>query len=712
MKNNHNLIHFQNSNFVKSFHQPLMVKSKVQKPTVQQTNAAILTEKTPAELSKINKLSDFPLPSIGFAKKSEGGADCNGKAESEDDGEKDTFGLRALREQKLITSVTESEIDDETVLKNMEITKNMTPAQLSEIKSIKDFPIPEAFLHILDRPAKQMANGHGEANGQRDGEEDEPFYAGFLETKIVTNIKENTDYDTLKKRQDIVNSKTPAELSTISGLGDLPIPARIEKIWKGGDHGEETETRSTSFLEGGLHVPDSFKMELAVDAVVEDEEVVKQHMELVKTKSVSELSKVTSISDIPIPDVFENILKKKGSDNDSTNMTSSLSISDITSGKIIPESLRETKLITNIKVETDMDKLQARQTLIKNQTPMELGSVKNLSDFPIPSRLQNLHFPNFSKSSTGLNGGVPAELGQPTPPPRNKSCNASSIYESLPSSLCNELIVRSRTITDEESKLRQELIKNKNPVELSQMSSLKEFPVPRTIEKLFDKPNDEGAVQDERSFTEKYSTLPSSLKTNLLVGAKVEDQEKVYERAETIKAKSVSELSEIKTMSDIPIPSTLTRLAKRDYAPVERKKMFKQQMKSQSTQSLQGSSNGGTLPRSLRSQQLLVKAKVEDPEVLQARRSIVESKSVAELSKVSSISDIPVPGFLSKFASRSLSRLHSLSMGQLDQKEDNQAKGIYATLPKSLNCELLGRIYFYISISSLFPHLLTHSLTD
>jgi len=343
-------------------------------------------------------------------------------------------------------------------------------------------------------------------------------------------------------------------------------------------------------------------------------------------------------------------------------------------------------------VEKDQEKLLERQTLVKNQTPLELGSVKNLHDFPIPSRLQNLHFPTFSSPLAKSNGQL-NNSDYPTPPPRNKSCNASSIYESLPSSLRNEVIVRSRPITDEESRLRQELIRSKSPVELSQMSSMKDFPVPKTIEKLFEKNDEEQPeIHDDRTFVEKYSTLPPSLKTNLLVGAKVEDQEKVYERSETIKSKSVSELSEIKTMSDIPIPSTLTRLAKRDYAPVERKKLFKQQMKSQSTQSL---SLQGTLPRSLRTQQLLVSAKVESPETLQARRSIVESKSVAELSKVSSFSDIPVPGFLSRFASRSLSRLTSRSMGQLDEqasaKENGggQAKGIYATLPKSLNCELL-----------------------
>merc|ERR1719383_1312922 len=94
----------------------------------------------------------------------------------------------------------------------------------------------------------------------------------------------------------------------------------------------------------------------------------------------------------------------------------------------------------------------------------------------------------------------------------------------------------------------------------------------------------------------------------------------------------------------------------------------------------------------LREKQLLVGSKVEDPEVLNERKAVVESKSVAELSKVSSIADFPVPTFLSKLASRSLSKLHSLSTGQLSSpttEDKSTGSGIYATLPKSLNCELL-----------------------
>jgi len=698
----------KNSNFYKSFQQPLIVKTKVQKPKVLEANQALAADKTPAELSRISKLSEFPLPTFRRMedKETERVADMNGDEPTE---VFEGFGYnslpRSLRETKLITSVKESNVDDEKLIERMETTKNMTPAQLSEIRSIKDFPIPDKIKHLLDKPGKPpVANGHGpsgrkEVQFEEDEEKEKrPFFSmpeSLTETKLITNVKECTDYDTLKKRKALTETKTPKELSAMSGLGDFPIPSRIENLLKkeGGDADASSETNlEPKKME--FSVPPSFKIELAVASVIEEEEVAKKHKELVESTSVAELSKLHSVSDFPIPDVIENLLaKKESTDNDSEKLKSSnLSLSAITSGKILPESLRETKLITNIKVEKDPEKLLARQTLVKNQTPVELGSIKNLHDFPIPARLQNLQLPNFSRSASKKSLNDTGATDSPTAPPRQKSCNAS-IYESLPSSLRSEMIVRSRPITDEESKSRQELIASKSPVELSQISSLKEFPVPKTIEKLFEKPEgdetDKAGDEPETDFIEKYATLPSSMKTNLLVVQKTEDQELVSQRAETVKSKSVNELSEIKSLSDIPIPSTLTRLAKRDYAPVERKKLFKQQMKSQSTQSL---SLQGTLPRSLREKQLLVTSKIEDPEVLSARKAVVESKSVAELSKVSSFADIPVPTFLSKLASRSLTKLHSLSMGHLsdpDAEPKTNNNGIYSNLPKSLNCELL-----------------------
>ena len=49
------------------------------------------------------------------------------------------------------------------------------------------------------------------------------------------------------------------------------------------------------------------------------------------------------------------------------------------------------------------------------------------------------------------------------------------------------LLVKAREEDPETQKQRQELTRSKSPVELSQMSSISEFPIPTTIEKMLQK---------------------------------------------------------------------------------------------------------------------------------------------------------------------------------------------------------------------------------
>ena len=62
----------------------------------------------------------------------------------------------------------------------------------------------------------------------------------------------------------------------------------------------------------------------------------------------------------------------------------------------------------------------------------------------------------------------------------------------------------------------------------------------------------------------------------------------------------------------------------------------------------------GTLPTSLKETKLLVKAECEDPEVQAARAEIVKSKSVHELSQVTSLSDFPVPEAIENMLSQKM----------------------------------------------------------
>jgi hypothetical protein len=52
------------------------------------------------------------------------------------------------------------------------------------------------------------------------------------ETKLVTNVREIVDDEQLKTRQDLVQTKSPTQLSEIHGLSDLPIPTKIENLFK------------------------------------------------------------------------------------------------------------------------------------------------------------------------------------------------------------------------------------------------------------------------------------------------------------------------------------------------------------------------------------------------------------------------------------------------------------------------------------------------
>merc|ERR1719495_2868218 len=423
------------------------------------------------------------------------------------------------------------------------------------------------------------------------------------------------------------------ELGQINGLSDLPVPTRVQTLMRSKKRVlKSTEEKEMSKKVSGsaqslpamsalLTIPDSLKTELLVKSKIEDPEVVAKHQELVKTKSVSELSQIRDISDFPIPDGIENFFKQNPVKN---------------SGE-------------------------------KNEKMSETASER------------------------------------PTSPQSFKE----SIYETLPRSLRETQLVVKEVVEDQDLvKERQELTRTKSPTELSQITSLSEFPIPANVENLLKKKRkktDEPEAEKVPFSIEKiYETLtPASLtETKLLVKTETEDPEVQAARAEIVKSKSVNELSQITSLSDIPIPDVIENFVKKSYAPAERKKKFKEKVKSQSTQSL-SQSLYGTLPRSLK-QDLLVKSVVEDPDVLAERRAIVASKSVSELSQITSFSDIPVPASLSRAFHKSMERLSGFGKAKdeadsirtssameespmtMPRPKKELQEAVYRTLPQSL----------------------------
>ena len=70
------------------------------------------------------------------------------------------------------------------------------------------------------------------------------------------------------------------------------------------------------------------------------------------------------------------------------------------------------------------------------------------------------------------------------------------------------------------------------------------------------------------------------MKSELLVRSKIENPDIQKQRAECCKAKSVGELSQIHSIDDIPLPTTLEHFVGRSTntsgRPVERKKRFRE----------------------------------------------------------------------------------------------------------------------------------------
>jgi hypothetical protein len=52
------------------------------------------------------------------------------------------------------------------------------------------------------------------------------------EKKILTNTREIVDAKELETRQELIRSKSPAELAQIHGLDDIPVPSKIQNIFK------------------------------------------------------------------------------------------------------------------------------------------------------------------------------------------------------------------------------------------------------------------------------------------------------------------------------------------------------------------------------------------------------------------------------------------------------------------------------------------------
>ena len=102
-----------------------------------------------------------------------------------------------------------------------EMVKNKTVAELSQINSISDLPIPSTIQNLKETaqqwPPKRLHQEHHQKTLQE-------YVPQSLKSPLLVSSKYEIDPEVLKDRQDLVRSKSPTELSEINSLSDVPIP--------------------------------------------------------------------------------------------------------------------------------------------------------------------------------------------------------------------------------------------------------------------------------------------------------------------------------------------------------------------------------------------------------------------------------------------------------------------------------------------------------
>merc|ERR1712168_1089775 len=191
------------------------------------------------------------------------------------------------------------------------------------------------------------------------------------ETKLITNVKVEADEETLKTRQALVAAKSPAELSTISSLADIPLPSKLTKIMtrapsapgskldldgKGSSKAPSKMNLTEIYATLPKSLPKSLTMELMVTTKDEDQDLVASRKKLIEEKTPMELGNIGSISDLPIPAPLENLWAKTKADDSNApekpkrrnleeKRKRNLTTGTFLSADFLPESWRETKLL-------------------------------------------------------------------------------------------------------------------------------------------------------------------------------------------------------------------------------------------------------------------------------------------------------------------------------------------------------------------------------
>merc|ERR1711874_710447 len=378
---------YLNSAFHKSLHQPLIVKSKVEKEDVRVARQALTQEKSPTTLGNINSVSDIPIPKVFSSKPAEDGeepAEAKSMPRNMDEWGQAAYNTlpKSFREQNIVTAVKEN-LDPEELARNQELTRSKTPAEPAQIHSLSEFPLPDNIKNFLTSERKPD-NTKKEPKKRRHSVTEpegppEPFslYStlprSMRETKLVTNVKVEEDEEVLRARQELVQTRTPAQLSTITSISDLPVPSKLTKMMgsrESSAHGPRPAStaasgdKQTSRTPSKMNVndmystlPKSLTMELAVTTKVnKNQEEAYRRQQLTQEKTPTELGNIGSISELPIPSALQNIFAKSDAPEKPQRKSvqekrkRNLTTGTFLSPDFLPASWTETKLMVRTKV--------------------------------------------------------------------------------------------------------------------------------------------------------------------------------------------------------------------------------------------------------------------------------------------------------------------------------------------------------------------------
>ena len=247
----------------------------IEDDTIKQRKLLVETT-SPAALSEIRGFSDFPVPQV-FSKRSRsasetrkskaaaaaarrGSSRSNSEARSEDGGGGGKFGA-AWGSTKLVTKIKVTQ-DQEKLAGRRALTESQSPAQLGNITSLGDFPLPttlERFMKSSDKRPKAAAAAtaagepdEAKSSGGGGGLNLEDMYSNLpraFKSEVLVKSKVQEDGEELAQRRKIVESMKPAELAQINSLGDFPMPSALESIFKSGGERPKPPSRKKQDLE-------------------------------------------------------------------------------------------------------------------------------------------------------------------------------------------------------------------------------------------------------------------------------------------------------------------------------------------------------------------------------------------------------------------------------------------------------------------------------